>query len=66
MTTELDRAVSKQTKSKDYADIPEVARDLSNLLNDEVTSDIKILVEDFTIYAHTTILKMRRYFILLY
>lgn len=61
MSTELDRAVSKQTKNKDYLDVNEVSLNLGTLLNDQRTSDIKFLcADDHVLYAHSLILKMRR------
>lgn len=60
MSTELDRAVSKQTKNKEFTDVNEVSLNLGSLLNDKRTSDIKILTADEgEVYVHSLILRMR-------
>eukprot|EP01080_Neovahlkampfia_damariscottae_P007523 gene7523-11847_t len=58
--TGIEVSLSNQKKPKEFVDLSQICLDFGQLVNDEVTSDITLVVNDAPpIYAHKIILKMR-------
>jgi hypothetical protein len=56
----IEVSLSAEKKPKEFKDYSQVCLDFGRLVNDEVTSDIVLLVKDSPpVFAHSIILKMR-------